>query len=52
MFRVGDIAADWCEQVIGTRGSGIFDIVLQTNNIHSKHDDLIWDLVMNEAGHG
>ena len=45
-------SSDWYEQIIGTRGSGIFDIVLQTKNIHSEHDDLLWNLVMNEAEHG
>ena len=40
---------DWREQSIGPRGSGIFYIVLQTKNILTKHDDVLWTLMMNEA---
>ena len=36
---------DWSEQDIGTRGKGIFDIVLQTKNILSEHDDCLWDII-------
>ena len=45
-------SSDWYDQTIGTRGSGIFNIVLHTENIHSQHDDLVWSLVMNEAERG
>ena len=38
------------EQTIGTRGSGISDIVLQTKNIRSEHDDFLWNHMLNEAG--
>ena len=34
---------DWSEKDIGTRGKGVFDIVLQTKNILSKNDDCLWD---------
>lgn len=33
---------------VGSRGSEVFDIVLQTKNILSNHDDISWDLRMNE----
>ena len=36
---------DWSEQDIGTRGKGIFDIVLQTKNILSEHEDCLWDIM-------
>ena len=42
-------SSEWLEQSIGRRGSGIFDIVLQTKNILTKHDDILWNLMMNEA---
>ena len=31
---------EWSKQDIGSRGSGIFDLGLQTKNILSKHDDI------------
>ena len=45
-------SSDWHERPIGTRGSRIFGIVLQTKNMHSKHDDSLWNIMMNEAEHG
>ena len=42
-------SSEWLEQSIGRRGSAIFDIVLQTKNILTKHDDILWNLMMNEA---
>ena len=45
-------SSDWYEQPIGTWGSEIFDIVLQTKNMRRKHDDLLWNFMMNEADHG
>ena len=36
---------EWSEQDIGERGKGIFDTVLQTKNILSMHDDLLWNLM-------
>ena len=39
-------SSDWREQSIRPRVSGLFDIVLQTNNIL---DDVLWTLMMNEA---
>ena len=45
-------SSDWYEQPSGTRGSGIFYIVLQTKNIRSKHDESLWNIMMNEAEHG
>ena len=45
-------SSDWYEQNIGTQGSGIFDIVLQAKNIRSQHDDMLWNLMRNEAEHG
>ena len=45
-------SSDWCEQLIGTRRSGIFDVVLQTNNIPSKHDHLLCSYMMNETEDG
>ena len=41
-------ASDWREQSIGPQGSWIFYIVLQIN-ILTKHDDVLWTLMMNEA---
>ena len=41
--------SDWHEQSIGQQGSGVFDVVLQTKNIHTKHDDTLWNLRMNDA---
>ena len=34
-------SSDWYEQKVGTRGSGIFDIVLQAKNIRSQDDDML-----------
>ena len=45
-------SSDWYKQPIGTRGAGSFDIMLQTKNIRCKHDDFIWNLMMNEEEHG
>ena len=45
-------SSGWYEPPIETRGSGIVDIVLQTKNMRSKHDDLLWNFMMNEADHG
>ena len=45
-------SSDWYEQPIRTRGSGIFAIVLQTTNIRSKHNESLWNIMMNEAEHG
>lgn len=42
-------SSEWYEQPIGRRGSGIFDVVLQTKNILTKHDDILWNLMMNDA---
>ena len=42
-------SSDWREQCLGRRGSGMFDIVLETNNILTKHDDVLWTLTMIEA---
>ena len=42
-------SSDWREQSIGPRGSGIFDILLQTKNILAKHDDVLWTLLTNDA---
>ena len=36
-------------QPIVPRGSGIFDVVLQTKNILTKHDDILLTVRMNEA---
>ena len=36
---------DWSELDFGTRGEGIFDTVLQTREILSKHDDCLWDIM-------
>ena len=36
---------DWLERDIGTRGKGVFDIVLQTKNILGEHDDCLWDIM-------
>ena len=36
---------DWSEQDIGTRGMGIFDTVLQRENILREHDDCLWDMM-------
>ena len=41
---------DWREQPIGPRCSGIFYIVPQTKNILTKHDDVLWTLMMNGVG--
>ena len=41
--------SDWREQSIGPRGSGSFDIVLQTKSILTKHDDGLWTLMTNDA---
>ena len=38
-------STEWSEQDIGSRGSGIFDIILQTTNILSNHDDIFWNLI-------
>ena len=40
-------SSEWYEQPIGQRGSGVFDAVLQTNNMSTKHDDNLWNLMMN-----
>ena len=40
--------SDWCEQSIGLRGSGIVHAVLHTKNILTKHDDVLWTLLMTE----
>ena len=45
-------SSDWYEQNTERSGSGIFDIVLQTKNIRSQHDDMLWNLTRNEAEHG
>ena len=45
-------SSGWYEPPIETRGSGIVDIVLQTKNMRSKHDDLLGNFMMNEADHG
>ena len=45
-------SSDWYEQNSGTLGSGIFDIVLQKKNIRSQHDDMLRNLMRNEAEHG
>ena len=45
-------SSEWYEQFIGTRASGSFAIVLQTKNIRSKHDESLWNIIMNEAEHG
>ena len=37
------------EHDTGSRGSGIFDLVLQTQNILSKHDDILLNVMMNSA---
>ena len=41
-------SSDWREQSIGPRGSGIFYTVLQTKNILTKHDDVLWTLMMTD----
>ena len=41
--------SDWREQSFGPPGSGIFDSVLQTKNILTKHDGMLWTLMMIEA---
>ena len=40
---------EWSEQDIGSWGVGIFDLVLQTKNILTKYDDILWNLMMNGA---
>ena len=40
---------EWSEQDIGSRGTGIFDLVPQTKNILTKHDDILWNLMMSGA---
>ena len=40
---------EWSEQDIGSRGVGIFDLVLQTKNILTRHDDILWNLMMSSA---
>ena len=45
-------SSDWHEQSIGTRGSGIFDIVLPTKNIRCQYNDMTWNLTRNGAEHG
>ena len=38
----------WSEQDIGSRGWGVFNIILQATNIVSKHDDIVLNLMSNE----
>ena len=40
---------EWYEQPIGQRGSGFIDVVLQTESIHIKHDDILRNLVTNDG---
>ena len=44
--------SDWYEQDIGTRRLGIFDFMLHTKDISSQQNDMLWNLVKNEAEHG
>ena len=39
---------DWTEHKIGPRGSNIFDLVLRTKNIVTRHDDRLWNSMVNE----
>ena len=39
---------DWSKQEIGTRGKGVFDTLLPTNNILSMHDYYLWDIMSDE----
>ena len=41
-------STDWMEQKIGPRGSKIFDLVLRTKNIVTRHDDRLWNIMVNE----
>ena len=36
---------DWSEQSIGTRGECLCEIVLQTKNIASRHDNMLWEIM-------
>ena len=36
------------EQKIGPRGSKIFYLVLRSKNIVTRHDDRIWNIMVNE----
>ena len=41
----------WAEQPIGPRGNEIFDIVLQTKNLKTRHDDSLWRIMANKGDH-
>ena len=41
----------WVEQPIGPRGNKIFDIVLQTMNLQTRHDDSLWRIMANDGDH-
>ena len=38
---------DWVEQDIGRLGLKIFDVVLGTKNASNRHDDRLWDIMVN-----
>ena len=41
----------WAEQPIGSRRNEILDIVLQTKNLQTRHDDGLWRIMANEGDH-
>ena len=41
----------WAEQPIGLRGNEILDIVLQTKNLKTRHDDSLWRIMANKGDH-
>ena len=41
----------WAEQPIGPGGNKIFDIVLQTMNLQTRHDDSLWRVMANDGDH-
>ena len=51
--RIWDLTKShaWAEQSIGPRGNEIFDIVLQTKNLQTRHDDSLWRIMANEGDH-
>ena len=38
---------EWTERAIGDQGVAIFDVVLGTKCIAHRHDDILWNLMVN-----